>query len=116
MTKAIVIRNATIGTVSSREDGSVAFRVITGELLASQKGAVMDYHGKACEVTVTPLEGALETIEVKTEPGHKSPSQRMYAVLHVWWKQQGGEGVFQHFYEAQMEKLIQAVKNKLDPV
>lgn len=45
----------------------------------------------------------------------KSPSQRLRAVLWLWWDQETGgtEEDFDDFYQLEMEKLILHYKNKL---
>lgn len=114
--KAIDLRNCEIGTVSSQKDGSVAFRVHTAELRASEAGAVMQYHGKACRVLIAPHDVEPdETMEVDAEREHKTPSQRLRSVLFLWFKQEGKIGEFDAFYRHRMEQLIEHVKAKLKP-
>ena len=44
----------------------------------------------------------------------KSPSQRLRAVLFVYWKEvKGGQGDFESFYRAQVERIIEQYKDKL---
>ena len=44
----------------------------------------------------------------------KTPSQRLRAVLFVFWKEvKGGKGSFDDFYRHTMEKYIENVKEKL---
>ena len=46
----------------------------------------------------------------------KTPSERMRAVLFVYWKEvKGGNGDFNTFYRDTIEKLISAYKEKLPP-
>jgi hypothetical protein len=115
--KGIALENCTLGTVSSREDGSVAFRVITAELRPSERGVCMEFHGKACAVTILPHEGAPEeVVRVVTERSVKTPGQRLRAVLFVFWQQRGAAGgTFEEFYAKRMEELINSVKEQLDP-
>lgn len=111
---SIQLVNASIGTVSSREDGSVKLSVLTAELRPSESGLLMSYHGKAAHVTIEPHEGAPEMVKVQTERGQKSPSQRLHAVLFLLWKQEGGEGLFEHYYQRRMEETLSHWKGKLD--
>lgn len=115
--KAILIENAEFGSVNSRADHSVKFSIITPELLASQSGSLIQLHGTACSVLITPHDTPdAELVEVKTERGiGKSPGTRLRAVLYIWWQQLGSDGIFNHFYDEQMEKLITFVKTKLQP-
>lgn len=43
--KAIDIKHAEIGMVSSRKDGALTFRVITPELTLEQRATVLGLHG-----------------------------------------------------------------------
>ena len=49
-----------------------------------------------------------------TEFQTKTPSQRLRGVLFVKWTQEGEKGVFQDYYNTEMEKIINHYKNKLD--
>lgn len=49
------------------------------------------------------------------DSGSKSQSQRLRDVIFILWKQQGGKGDFEMYYRTQMEKLIEYVKQKLEP-
>lgn len=111
------IQNCEMGTIASRADHSVAFRVITPELRPSEAGALMAWHGRACRVTIHPHEGEPdEVISVKTEMDRKTPSQRMRGVLFLIWKAEGQPGSrFDPWYEDRMEQLIEKLKAKLDP-
>ena len=58
-------------------------------------------------------------IELPQEPAEefrddKSPSQRLRAVLYVYWKQRGAQGDFETFYRARMSRFIESVKEKLE--
>lgn len=44
----------------------------------------------------------------------KSPSQRLRAVLRVYWEQQGRPGSWETWYLTQMERLTDTIKAKLD--
>lgn len=46
--------------------------------------------------------------------GAKTHSQRLRAVLYVYWEQGGKKGSFEDFYRGQMELLIEHIKEKLD--
>jgi hypothetical protein len=53
-------------------------------------------------------------MQAKKKP--KTPSQRLRAVLWLLWEQNTGNlepDLFEEWYNIQMEKVIQAVKNKL---
>lgn len=112
---AIEILHAEMGTVSSRADHSVAFRIITPELRPSEAGALMCYHGKACHVLIKPHEETPdEQVSIEAERDQKTPSQRLRACLFVAFKQSGEHGSFESFYADRMEKFIEHVKSKLE--
>jgi hypothetical protein len=51
---------------------------------------------------------------VKADPGKKTPSQRLRAVLwQVWNQDNAGFKDFEAYYQAMMEKLIEHYKGKL---
>lgn len=116
--KAIDILHATVGTVSSREDGSVAFRVITPELRPSEKGEIMSFHGRAVRVLIAPCEGEpLETVVVDTERDIKTPSQRLRGIIVAHWIQEGRPGDCETFYRQRMEAICEGYKTKnLQPI
>lgn len=114
--KAIDITHAEMGAVTSKADGSVTFRVLTPELLPSQAGALMGWHGKACRVIITPHDEAPEeTVSIETERNAKTPSQRLRSVLYVLWQERNLSEPFNDFYSKKIEGLIEAVKSKLPP-
>lgn len=47
------------------------------------------------------------------DSGTKSQSQRLRDVIFILWKQGGGKGDFQSFYNVYYEKLIEYTKSKL---
>lgn len=109
------IHNAEIGTITSRSDHSVAFRVVTPELRPSEAGALMQWHGKACRVTIHPHERAPdEVLSVTTEREGKTPSSRVRAVLFILWKQDGQEGTFEAYYQSRMDRIIEKLKEKIN--
>lgn len=115
---ALEIKNCEIGTVSSRQDHSVAFRVITPELRPSESGAIMQWHGKACTVSITPHDGPPEELlKVDTERESKSPSERMHSILFVEWKQKDptAKESFSSYYPRRMDQICERLKSALNP-
>jgi len=45
----------------------------------------------------------------------KTPSQRLRAILFVYWEQNGSKGNFDDFYKDYIEKIIENIKGKLNP-
>lgn|GEM_PF-3167099 len=113
--RAIDIRHAEIGTVTSRVDGAVAFRVITPELSLEQRATVLGMHGKNVRIMVEPIDVPVEGIdEVESEAEPRSKCQRLRACLFVWWKQRKNDTPFSQFYDIKMESIIERVKTALD--
>lgn len=108
--------NAQIGTISSRQDKSIGFRVNTGEIAPENAAHFFRLQGLNVELLVTPLdrEEGDEAIEVKSEAEQKTPSQRLRACLYVWWEQLGKKETFAQFYEAQISRICEKIKEKLD--
>jgi len=46
-------------------------------------------------------------------PKEKSPSERLRAVLFVYWQQNGAKGEFNDFYRKQMDRIINKIKENL---
>ena len=98
---------------SSRKDGSASLRFTTNELTAEDfslfKEALNDFGWLifTSEKSVAVPKGA-------PTDSKKTPSQRLYNTLFVYWTQLGSKGDFQVFYRQSMEKLIDRVKAKLD--
>ena len=44
----------------------------------------------------------------------KTASQRLRAVMFVWWKQLNSQDKFQDFYESELNRIIESYKAKLD--
>ena len=54
--------------------------------------------------------------EIKPEfKNEKSPAQRLKSILFVYWNQNGSKGDFEDFYKDYIEKIIQSIKEKLNP-
>ena len=113
--RAIDIKHAEIGSVTSRVDGAVAFRVITPELTLDQRATILGLHGKNVRVMLEPIDVPVEAlVEVESEAEPKSKSTRLRAVLFVWWKQNPNGKTFQEFYDTKMERIIDRCKEALD--
>ena len=119
--KAIDIKHAEIGTVTSRVDGAVAFRVITPELSLEQRAVMLGLHGKNVRIMMEPIDVPIEAlVEVESEAEPKSKCQRLRNVLFVWWKQscdipKRGPKTFEEFYHVKMESIINKAKEALEP-
>jgi hypothetical protein len=45
----------------------------------------------------------------------KTPSERLRSVLYVYWTQNGAKGDFDEFYKNYVEKIIDNIKEKINP-
>ncbi len=122
--KAIDIRHSEMGSVTSRVDGGVAFRVITPELTLDQRATLLGLHGKNVRCMLEPIDVPVAGMdEVTTEIDQKTPCQRLRAVIFVHWKEsQKGDGIvrgtddFDSFYRRQMDRVIEGYKAKNLPL
>ena len=105
-----------ISSIRSKVDGSLGFSASTPELTPKEKVAFFELQNQNLNGFFEPAESKpTEVKKVKGELWEKSPSQRLYAVIFLYWKQQGEQGDFNVFYKKQMERLINKVKDLLEP-
>jgi hypothetical protein len=113
-----VLLPAQLTKVASRKDRSYSLTFDTRELRGSEASILLDQLQKEGWILYSPNEDIDETDVPKEKAdagmGSKTPSQRLRAVLFVFWEQTGKRGTFEDFYRVQMEKLIEYVKEKLD--
>lgn len=118
MSKTGVTLQAILSNVSTRKDGSLKLVYETQELNARDGAALLDMRNR-----IGWLLFAADQIQDEDIPdeklnsemdGDKSPSQRLRAVLFVFWKRRGGQGTFNDFYRSQVERWIDQVKERLD--
>ena len=99
---------------SSRVDGSLSFRGSTPELSVPEKVAMMSLQGVLAEVLIYPKEEKnVDVVDVTTGLEHKTPSQRMRAVLFLLWKEAKTDEPFETFYGRRMQAIIEWLKTKL---
>lgn len=108
-----------IEKIETRADGSVKIVLGTSkEMSPSDKTALFSLADKN-GWTVHSMEDDIEEQDIPTERadpgiGKKTSSQRLRAVLYVYWEQGGKKGSFEDFYRVQVEKLIEHIKDKLE--
>lgn len=107
--------DAIITTLSSRKDGSLRLSIITPELTAEEKAEFMQLQAQNLEVLLNPLDKEIKApaYKVASEFENKSPSLRLRNTLFVLWQQSGERGDYDDYYRKQMEKFIDAVKERL---
>lgn len=100
---------------ATKVDGSASLRFTTNELTDNDVLELKRRQGQFGWLLFAPnpfTEASLPT--EMAEDTQKTPSRRLRAVLFVLWRQQGSKGDFEIFYRERMDKLIEAVKAKLD--
>jgi hypothetical protein len=108
---------ASLENVVRRKDGSCKIVFETAEL-NDEKASKLFGIQKGWNHLIYAIAGA--EVEIPNEPAKefrddKSPSERLRAVLFVYWKQLGGTGSFNEFYKSKIDKWIDAIKERLEP-
>lgn len=106
---------ATITGIRAKVDRSLGLSISTPELSTNEKALFMELQGLNLDLVITPREELnVETEKIDKELETKSSSQRLRAVLFIYWKQLGEKETFEEFYRLHMNKLIDFIKGKLD--
>jgi len=101
--------------VRSRRDGSLGLSMETPELSTEEIAEVMKLHGQILEARLTPIDSPdVPEYKVNTDLNQKTPSQRLRGCLFILHQQTGSKESFESFYEKNMEKIISAVKGRLN--
>jgi len=103
-----------VTSIRGKIDKSVGLNIATPELRPDEKSMFFELQGVNSEISIKPLEEKVEPYKIEKEVESKTPSQRLRAVLFIWWKQMGEKGEFGDFYKKHMELFIEHVKNKLE--
>lgn len=112
--KAITV-NTVITSLRSLTDGGLSLTVHTPELSPKEKAYFMELQGLNTKALFDPMEHKVPEVKIDREFESKTSSERLRAVLFVQWKQAKEPGEFAQFYKKEMEKIINAVKRRLDP-
>lgn len=106
---------AVITGIRSKVDRSLGISLSTPELTTNEKALFMELQGLNIDLLITPNEEVNPEVEkIDKEVQTKTSSQRLRAVLFIYWKQSGEQGEFEDFYRLHMEKLIDFIKGKLE--
>lgn len=98
---------------STCADGSLTLRFSTPELQENEVAAISSLRKTELTMRLTP-QGAVEAPkEVRGELSRKTQSERLRAVIFVWWRSLGEPGSFQDFYNHELDKTINSIKAKL---
>lgn len=105
---------AVITGIRAKVDGSLGLSVGTPELTPDEKVIFMGLQNLNVTMTIEPAEEKFESKAV-VEKGldGKTPSERLYNVIYVYYKQINSTDDFQTFYKRHMEGLIDQYKAKL---
>lgn len=101
--------------VTPLKDGGVSLRFHTNEITKPQKVELMDYYQTFGWLLFSANEYQDTDVpkDLANRDGGKSPSQRLRAVLFVYWKQLGAKGGFEPFYNQKVEQFIDRIKENL---
>jgi len=105
---------AQITSIRSKADGSLGLSVNTPELSSEEKVLFMGLQNLNIRLTLEPIGVEVESKE-KIEKGMdgKSPSERLYNTIFVYYKSINSEEAFESFYRRHMEGLIDKYKERL---
>ena len=107
---------AQLQTLTTKVDGSIKVVLETQELNGQDMADLFAYRNLLGYVTFTP--NAETVIEVPKEvvgDMGKSPAQRLRSVLFLLWQQSDKKfDTFQQFYDVNMERIINQLKDRLD--
>jgi hypothetical protein len=106
---------AIITRLSSRVDRSIGVSFTTPELSSDEKSLFFELQGINSRIEIAPLDSEpTETVKIDKDLETKTPGQRLRSVLFILWRRQGQKEAFEEFYRLNMERLIEAVKAKLE--
>lgn len=113
-----IILPSTINPPRLRKDGSASISFDTRELTAEEIFTIMSLRHAEGWLCFAPNQEELQVPEEQAEVDEKSASERLRAVLFVYYKQETEAGryvgLFDTFKKEKMEQIIQFVKNKLN--
>lgn len=98
----------------SRADGSAGLSFATQELSSEDFMSLSQDLNKFGWIVFKENSVTADDIPEEDAMEGKKPSQRLRATLYVLWEQSGKKGDFESYYRAQIEKVIEYIKKKLD--
>ncbi len=108
---------AVLNPISRRKDKSVKISLETRELSPEETLTLMAMEGSEGWFCLAPNQDDIEIPKDRAEVEGKTPSERLMAVLYVWYMQETNEGnfvgLFQSFRDEKMESIIRGVKSKI---
>lgn len=108
---------AQLQSLTTKVDGSIKVTIETQELNGTDMAELFSYRNALGYVTFTP--NAVTKVDVPKETvtdNSKSPAQRLRGVIYILWEQSGKAkfDTFAQYYDVQMERIINQVKDRLD--
>lgn len=120
ITKKVFQTPAILDVGSPTKDGGIRLKIETNEIAAEDIAFLMkEFNGRFgwFLFSANKIENDLIPEKDADAEGRriKTPSQRLRAVLYLWYQQINDKSkTFDQFYVEQMEKVINKVKEKLD--
>lgn len=108
-----IAHHAVITSIRSKTDRSISYTVSSPELSSQEKSLFFELQNLNVNITIEPLGEEAPIQKIDKEVNQKSPSQRLYAVFFLLWKQNKPEEDFETYYRNQMEIIIDHFKEKL---
>lgn len=122
MKKGLIIFAATVDSVASRKDKTLAVRLGTQETSGEVGGLLFNLQNAVVTVAIKEEDFGADEVEmlesIKADPLDKKPkskSQRLRDTLYVLWKlSPGNYPEFDDFYAAKMEAIIAHFQKQID--
>ena len=109
---------ATISKVVTMADRTIRLNVDCQEMSPQEEAKIFELRGKLgwflFAEQIMDSENVANLPKIQLEKNEKSPSERLRAVIFVYWTQQGSKGDFDSFYKGQVEKIITRFKEELN--
>lgn len=115
----MIIIGGQIESIATRKDKTLKVTIGTQELNPNQASDVFQLNQNFCYIglKVEPFTQSEEVLigGLKSEVNQKTPSQRLRSIFYKLYEQDNkGYNDFGTFYAAEMEKLIEHYKNKIE--
>ena len=105
-----------IDSVTAKKDGTISLKLGSQELSPEEAAHIFSFRGKQIWTAMSeaPINHEdLDIPEALFESSTKTPSQRLRSVLFILWKEGEQKDSFNVYYEKQMERFIEHIKEKL---
>lgn len=115
-----LILESIVEGISTLKDGSLKIVLSTQEVDSTMAASLFNFRNKFCKVlisdtNITSLEAELvDNTSIAAGKKPKTESARLRAVMFRLHEQSNSELDFENFYKAEMNKLIEHFKSKLD--